>query len=185
MRRIALLSDIHDRVDHLAAVLDALARQDGPVGGCGALLFLGDLCSPFVLAQLAEGFGGPVHVVFGNNDADTFRMTRLARDHDHVTLHGEFAAPELAGRRVAMTHFPAVAEALDPRAFELIAYGHDHRFRIAWRGGAHLVNPGPLMGWDPGARSEVAASFALWDLAAGEVRGFRVEGDAVAPHGGA
>lgn len=187
--RIALISDIHDRVDHLAAALGALTDPDGTAGRCDALLCLGDLCSPFVLAQLAEGFAGPVHLVFGNNDADTFRMTRLASGHDHLTLHGEFAVVELAGRRIGLTHFPAVAEACDPRAFDLIAYGHDHTFAIGRagversEGDAWRVNPGPLMGWSPSV-GEVPASFAVWDTDRDTVDGFRLgAGGDAEPHG--
>src|SRR4051794_4593048 len=64
---IAILSDIHDNLPKLRAAIDHIQRVD-------ALLCGGDLCSPFIVDELAR-YPGPVHVVFGNNDADLFRIT--------------------------------------------------------------------------------------------------------------
>ncbi len=176
--KLALISDIHDRVDHLATALAALAG-DGPARA-DAVACLGDLCSPFVLAQLATNFGGPTHVVFGNNDADTFRMTRLVRDRAHVTLHGEFATLAFGGKRIALTHFPEVAAALDARSFDLIAYGHDHLRAAERRASAHVVNPGCLMGFVPG-RGPVAPTFAVWDVDTDALTAFEVADGVVRP----
>ncbi|TVR68836.1 MAG: YfcE family phosphodiesterase, partial [Spirochaetaceae bacterium] len=64
---IAVLSDIHDNIWNLEKALVQVKDQRAEV-----LLFLGDFCAPFTLAQIAEGFSGPVHAIFGNNDGDTF-----------------------------------------------------------------------------------------------------------------
>src|SRR5262249_62381862 len=65
---IAILSDIHDNIPKLRAAIEHIQRVD-------ALLCGGDLCSPFIVDELAR-FPGPIHVVFGNNDADLFRITQ-------------------------------------------------------------------------------------------------------------
>ncbi len=96
--RIAILSDIHDNIWVLKDLLAGLQAD--------ALLFCGDFCAPFTLAQIAEGFGGPVHVVFGNNDGDKLLLSRVASRFSHVTLHGDLAELDLDGRRVAVSHYP-------------------------------------------------------------------------------
>lgn len=98
--KIAIVSDIHDHVWNLAKAIPHLRKAD-------AVLCCGDLCSPFVLAQLAAGVSAPIHLVFGNNDGD-HRLTETAAAHDHVTLHGTFFRGELGGVSVAMTHYPLV-----------------------------------------------------------------------------
>ncbi|MFN8541102.1 MAG: metallophosphoesterase family protein [Thermomicrobiales bacterium] len=81
--KLAILSDVHDNVWNLRAALGAL-------GECEALLYCGDLCSPFVIGLLGEGFAGkPIHVVFGNNDGDLFRIAGNAARQEQITLHGE------------------------------------------------------------------------------------------------
>jgi putative phosphoesterase len=137
--RVAILSDIHDNIWKLEAALEEM-RAD-------VLLFCGDFCAPFTLRQLAEGFAGPVHVVFGNNDGDQLLLCRVAAEYDHVSLHGEFAELELDGRRVAVTHYPEIAEAFaSGDRFDLVCHGHNHERIIERRSETMLVNPGEVMG---------------------------------------
>ena len=89
--RIAILSDVHDNIWKLETLLDRLEAE--------ALVFCGDFCAPFTLAQIAESFAGPIHVVFGNNDGDQFLLARVASKSPQVTLHGEFCELELGGHR--------------------------------------------------------------------------------------
>jgi uncharacterized protein len=53
--KIAVLSDIHDNIWALERLLEDLQAD--------VLIFCGDFCAPFTLAQIAEGFSGPIHVV--------------------------------------------------------------------------------------------------------------------------
>ncbi len=138
--RIGILSDIHDNIWALA---DALAL----LKGCDTLLCLGDLCSPFTMSAIAEGFAGPVHVVWGNNDGDKLLISRNADKAGNVTLHGDIALLELGGRAIVMTHYYEVARAIaGGNAHDLICYGHNHRRRIDQAGRAVLLNPGEVMG---------------------------------------
>lgn len=140
--KIAVLSDIHDHLHHLAPAL----RQVGELKA-EALLFLGDFCAPFTLAQMAEGFGGPVHAVFGNNDGDTFLLSRVAGKHSHVTLHGQLAELELGGRRIALNHYPEIARRLaESGAYDAVFSGHDHQRYVHQVGRTLWANPGELMG---------------------------------------
>ena len=168
--KIAIVSDIHDHVWNLAAALPDIAQAD-------AVLCCGDLCSPFVLAQLAGGISAPLHLVFGNNDGDTFRLTQVAADHSHVHLHGEFFHGDVGGIRIAMTHYPAVARGLDPGGLDLIAYGHDHTYAVGIREGAWVVNPGTLMGYAPGEGRDVTPTFLVYDSASNEMHRGEVHGN--------
>lgn len=138
--RLGILSDIHDHVWNLAGALTAL-------GTCDALLCCGDLCSPFIVHQLGRGFAGPVHIVFGNNDADLYRITANARNYPQISLHGELFRGEFEGRRVAMNHFDNIArEIARGGSWDLVCFGHNHTFEITAAGAGLLVNPGAVMG---------------------------------------
>jgi putative phosphoesterase len=174
--KVAILSDSHD---HIWNVRRALAALDE----CAALLFCGDLCSPFVIPLLAEGFAErPIHIVFGNNDGDLYRISQNAAKHDHVQLHGELFADELGGRRIGANHYPELAQGLaDSGRFDLVFYGHDHRLALERRGKTVVVNPGTLLGYDPVARADVPASFMVYDLAADEAKAFQVASGTARP----
>lgn len=165
--RLAILSDIHDHVEHLGRALEHIR-------GCDALLCCGDLCSPFVAAILADGFAGDIHLDFGNNDGDTFRIgANAARAGARFAIHAEFAdiPAERYGVRIAMNHYPSLAQALARTGdYGLVCYGHNHLLSIErLPNGTHLVNPGPLMGWEPARRSVVPATFLVFDTDADRI----------------
>ena len=114
--KIAILSDIHDNIWKLETLLSGLEAD--------VLIFCGDFCAPFTLAQIAEAFSGPTHVVFGNNDGDQFLLARVAGSFPHVSLHGDFAELTIDGCRVAVTHYPEIGRALaQGGAYDLFGAG--------------------------------------------------------------
>jgi uncharacterized protein len=178
--RVAILSDIHDNVWKLDAALRFLAA-------CDVMVCCGDLCSPFVLDQLARGFAKPLHIVFGNNDADTFRITAKTPKYPHVRLRGEFFEEDFGGRRVAVNHFDNIALAIARGGeYDAVFYGHNHVFDIRRLGKTLAVNPGSIMGcqFDAQAnRTDVASTFAIYDTESGEAQGYRIaDGGGVEPH---
>jgi hypothetical protein len=137
--KVAVLSDIHDNIWKLEALLASLQAD--------VLLFCGDFCAPFTLAQIAEGFAGPVHAVFGNNDGDKLFLARVAYRFDHVKLHGDLLELELDGRQVAATHYPEVGRALARGGvYDLVCHGHSHERSVELIGSTLRVNPGEVMG---------------------------------------
>lgn len=155
--RVAVLSDIHDNIWNLARVLERLQ------GEADVLIFCGDFCAPFTLKQIAEGFSGPIHVVFGNNDGDPLLLSQVASAFRHVTLHGPFAELELGGRRVAVTHYPQIGKALlKSGLYALVCYGHSHGAEVVREGNAVGINPGEVMG------RFGRSTYALYDTASGE-----------------
>lgn len=170
--KLAILSDVHDNIWNLRAALGALGEAD-------ALLYCGDLCSPFVVGLLAEGFAGrPIHVVFGNNDGDLFRIAQNAARQGDMTLHGELFQGEFDGKRVLMNHYPDIALAIAAAGqHDLVCYGHNHRFAIERQGRTLTVNPGALLGYDPGGKRDIPATFVVYDTADDSTTAFQVVAD--------
>jgi putative phosphoesterase len=153
--RIAILSDVHDNIWKLERLLAGLESE--------ALIFCGDFCAPFTLAQIAEGFDGPIHVVFGNNDGDQFLLARVAAKFPHVALHGDFAELTLDGRQVAVTHYPEIGRALARGGvYDLVCHGHSHERLIERDGEALRVNPGEVMG------RFGLSTYAVYDTSSGQ-----------------
>jgi putative phosphoesterase len=174
--KIAVLSDIHDNLWNLRTAI-------GHVSDAGALICCGDLCSPFVMDQLAK-FPGPVHIVFGNNDADLFRITR--KSSARVQVHGEFFEAELDGKTVAVNHFDNIARPVALSGiYNLVCYGHNHEFRVMRLGKTLAINPGPIMGakFPGGQWTDVVPTFVVYDTRADGVEAFEIgAGGVIRPH---
>ena len=140
--KIAILSDSHDRVDHLERVL-ASVKDSGAVHLC----FLGDFCAPFSLAALAEGFSVPIDAVFGNNDGDVFLLMQVASKFAHVTFHHPLAELEIDGLKIALQHYPELGQRLaESGAYDAVFTGHDHQRYQEQIGETLWANPGEIMG---------------------------------------
>ncbi len=156
--KLAVLSDIHDNIWKLERALEHARSAE-------ALLFCGDFCAPFTLKQIAEGFSGPIHAVFGNNDGDRFLLLQIAGGFDHVHLHGEFAILELDGKKVVLHHYPEIARPLAASGeFDAVFYGHNHIHKIEKIGACDLINPGEVMG------RFGRSTLVLYDTDSGECR---------------
>lgn len=175
--RIAILSDIHDHIWHLRGVLASFVDED-----IEAIVCCGDLCSPFIMAELGRSFDGEIHIVFGNNDADTFRITQTAHQFgERVHLYGEFGKFELGGMKFALNHYPAIARELGAAGnFDVVCFGHNHQRevnRFSTRGHeVIMINPGSLMGcrFEDGTPIAIPATFAMLDADDHEVNFFSV-----------
>jgi uncharacterized protein len=166
--RIAILSDIHDNLWNLSAAVRAVSGSD-------ALLCCGDLCSPFVVDELAR-FPRNVHIVFGNNDADLFRITSKAAKKPNIHLDGELFQGEFDGKRFAMNHFDYLARPLAKSGdYDVVCFGHNHEFEVTKAGACLLINPGPIMGakFSTGAWQDVDPTLVVYDTAANSAVAFR------------
>jgi hypothetical protein len=175
--RLAVISDIHDHLRNLAAAVEFVGTAD-------VLICCGDLCSPFVMDQLAL-FPNQIHIVFGNNDADLFRITR--KSSDRVRVHGEFFETVLDGRKIAVNHFDYLARPMAASGlYDLVCYGHNHAFSVAQVGRTLAVNPGAIMGakFPEGQWKDVVPTFVTVDTQTLAVQAFELQGEqrAVLPH---
>jgi hypothetical protein len=172
--RIAVLSDIHDNVWKLDAALAAVADTD-------AMICCGDLCSPFIVHQIGRGYTKPVHIVFGNNDGDHFRITANAAKYPHLHVHGEIYTAVFDGRSVAVNHFDAIARPIvESGRFDAVCFGHNHRFEIARTGATLAINPGAIMGATfaaDGTRTDCASTYAVYDTQTGDAEGMEITAD--------
>jgi putative phosphoesterase len=142
MTTIAILSDTHDNIANLDKALAQIQAS-----GAEVLLHCGDLCAPFMVSRLAQGFSGPIHIVFGNNDGDGRLLQSIASKHPHVTLHGIYAEISVGRRQIAMIHYPEPAKRIAQSGqLDLVCYGHNHQRHHETIGRCHLVNPGELLG---------------------------------------
>ena len=136
---IGLISDIHDRTDHLRRALELLAAES-----CTHLLCMGDFSRPSTLRLLGELWPGELDFVLGNNDwpqEDFFATSPRLR------CHGVCAELELGGRRIFMAHEPErVRSALAFGRFDAVFFGHTHRAMMAWEGQTLIANPGDIQG---------------------------------------
>ena len=168
--RVGILSDIHDNLWNLAAAIRALSDAD-------ALICCGDLCSPFVIDELAK-FGKDIHVVFGNNDADLYRITLKAAKKPNLHLHGELFEASLDGQRFGVNHFDYIARPMAKSgAYDVVCFGHNHELEIAREAACLLLNPGPIMGakFSSGAWEDVPPSFLLYDTRTRRVSTFQID----------
>lgn len=158
--RIAIVSDIHDNIWTLASALEQCRGAD-------ALLCCGDLCSPFIVHQLGRGFANPIHIVFGNNDGDLFRITAVARNYPQVSIHGHLFQGQLGARRFAMNHYPDIALPMAASGqFDVVCYGHNHVHNVHSINATLAINPGTVMGavFGPdGAPVATRSSFVIYD----------------------
>jgi len=155
--RVAIISDIHDNIPKLRSALSSL-------DGVEVLICCGDLCSPFIIKELGEGFSGPIHIVFGNNDGDHFRITDGARKYPHIHIHGEFVELELGGRKFGINHFDNIGRAMVGSGnYDVVCFGHSHQFHVRQQGETLVVNPGEIFGLLTGD-----ATFVLYDTETNE-----------------
>jgi len=166
--RLAILSDIHDNVWKLAAALDQLR-------GCAdAMICCGDLCSPFIVHQLGRGFAGAVHVIFGNNDGDLFRITANAARYPQIKIHGELLRADFAGKRIAANHYDNIARAIAASGeYDVVCYGHNHVYDVSRIGPTLAINPGAVMGASfasDGTRTDAASTYVIYDTEAGHAQ---------------
>jgi putative phosphoesterase len=160
--RIAIISDIHDNIWKLAASLERLGEAD-------ALICCGDLCAPFIVPQMAEAFPRPIHIVFGNNDGDRFRITQQAQRYENVTIHGETADLTLGGKRIAVHHFEDVGRLIAAAGnYDVVCCGHNHVYEVERVGRTLRINPGEIMG------RFGTATYVVYDAETDEARRYEV-----------
>ena len=126
------------------------------LSGCGAILHGGDINKQSVLNTL-EGIG-PVYVVRGNNDKEWAEGIPL------------FLDIEISGIRVYMTHKKKDLPS-DLSAYDLVVYGHSHKYEVKSDGHTLLLNPGSC---GP-RRFDQAITMALADIEDGCIAVTRIE----------
>jgi putative phosphoesterase len=139
---LGIMSDSHDHMGNIGKAVEAFAQRE-----IAALIHGGDLCSPFVFRQLEQlrEFCPQMYAVFGNNDGDRVLLTEKGRGF--CTFRDGALTLELGGRRIAVMHYPDVAESLHRSGdYDLVIYGHTHQVRVEGKDRI-LLNPGTCAGY--------------------------------------
>jgi putative phosphoesterase len=156
---LGVMSDSHDHLGNIGKAVAAFSRRK-----IAALIHGGDLCSPFVFRQLEQlqEFCPRMYAVFGNNDGDRVLLTE--KGGGFCTFRDGALTLELDGHRIAVMHYPDVAESLHRSGdFDLVIYGHTHQARVEGKERV-LLNPGSCAGY-----LAQRATIAVVDLANLEV----------------
>lgn len=162
--RIGLLSDTHDRVPAVRALL-----QEMLAGGVSLVMHAGDYCSPFVL-QPFHDLSIPMLGVFGRNDGDRDALSAAARTgFGAAELFESPHSFELGGKPVLLVHDLAEVDQRSIDRHEVIVHGFTHVPEMKTRGDSLLVNPGEACGWLHGAPTA-----AILDLASKSVEFLRL-----------
>jgi len=154
---IGVMADSHDNVPKLEAAVSLFNQCQ-----VQHVLHAGDFVAPFAIDPL-RGLDCPVLSVFGNNDGE--RLGLAARIREIGEVHAYLATATLDDRRIAVVHYPELAEPLaESGAYDLVVYGHTHRVDQRQDHGL-LLNPGETGGWLTGC-----STVAVVDLTTFRVR---------------
>lgn len=123
--RIAVISDTHN------LLREEVAEQ---LKECDLILHAGDICSPTVYDGLVSN-GKPMLTVRGNNDGRWAAAKGIPESVD----------TEWKGLRIFMVHDrrdipPAVLA--DGGGYDLVVFGHSHRYETFYAGNTLFLNPG-------------------------------------------
>lgn len=144
--RIGLLSDTHDRVPAVRALLEQMIA-----GGVSLVMHAGDYCSPFTLRPFHD-LSIPVLGVFGRNDGDRDALLAAAKaDFGAAELYESPHSFDLGGKSVLLIHDIGDVHQRSIDGHEVIVHGMTHVPEMKMRGDSLVVNPGEACGWLHGA----------------------------------
>ncbi|PIY96758.1 MAG: hypothetical protein COY66_03155 [Candidatus Kerfeldbacteria bacterium CG_4_10_14_0_8_um_filter_42_10] len=152
--KIAIISDTQDNLINTQRALEIINQS-----GAEAIIHCGDLCSPWILKELTSKFAGPIHLTFGNNDAEEFLFMEWTKtEGQNAKFYKPMGELELGGKKIAFTHYSVFGEGLAAtQKYDLVIYGHNHLKSEQLVGQTLLINPGSLCGIGQ------PASFAIYD----------------------
>ena len=146
--RIGLLSDSHDRVPAIHALLEQMIA-----GGVSIVMHAGDYCSPFSLKPFHD-LSIPLLGVFGKNDGDRDALQAAAKTgFGAAELFESPHSFDLGGKSVLLIHDIAEVHQRSIDGHEVIVHGFTHVSEMKSRGDSLVVNPGEACGWLHGAPS--------------------------------
>ncbi len=147
---VLVVSDLHDSLGALSKLKEAVVGDNYDV-----VISLGDFTSPFTLIELLKIVPRVVGV-FGNNDGDVDllksvvpRLTEQPLEESlegwsSLLLHG-FKSPQLTEK--------IVRSLCASGYYDLILYGHTHKFKVDSFESCLALNPGTLSGYLASVRS--------------------------------
>lgn len=139
--KIGIVSDSHDHMENIKKCVDIFINR-----GVEYVLHLGDYVNP----NSIRAFQGVKLIgVFGNNDGDKFRMVNAFNDIGGE-IKGEFYEFEEGGLRFACYHgteLPLKNALVECGRYDVVLYGHTHKYENNNVGNTIVLNPGTSHGF--------------------------------------
>jgi hypothetical protein len=144
---VGIISDTHDNMTMLKKAVDLFNER-----GVEHVLHAGDYIAPFTAREFRR-LHCPMVGVFGNNDGEKFGLVNQFAGF--AELHEGVHQLDLAGKKIALTHYPEIADTLAGGCcYDIVIYGHTHRPDIR-ESGTLVINPGECGGWLEGVSTVV------------------------------
>ena len=158
--KIGIISDTHDHVGRIKEAVGILNKEKVQM-----TYHLGDICSPFVL-PLFKDLKCSIKAVFGNNDADMFKLVKRAPEN--FSFHDRFFADEVNGKKICLFHGDPEELALrifESGKYDLLLRGHNHIADIKRNEKTLMINPGNLIGrFNEYSKAWTEPSIAVYDF---------------------
>ena len=164
--KIGIISDTHDHVERIKKAIKILNKEK-----VGSAYHLGDICSPFVL-PLFEELKCNIKMIFGNNDADIFKLVNRAPEN--VSFHDRFFVDNVGGKKICLFHGDPEELAInlfESGKYDILLRGHNHAAEIKRNDKTLMINPGNLIGkFNEHSKSWTEPSVAVYDFEEDEGR---------------
>ena len=168
--KIGIISDTHDQVKRIKEAIEILNKEKIQMA-----YHLGDICSPFVLPLFKE-LKCNVKAVFGNNDADIFKLINKAPEN--FSFHDRFFVDEFNGKKICLFHGDPEELAInlfESGKYELLLRGHNHVSDIKRNEKTLMINPGSLIGkFNEASKAWTEPSAAVYEFEKDEARIIRI-----------
>ncbi len=139
--RIGLMSDSHDRVPAMRALVERMLAE-----GVSVIIHAGDFCSPFSLRALQD-LQVPLLGVFGRNDGDHEGLVAAAQAGFGAELYESPHSFEFGGQQILVVHDLNDVHERSLAQHQLVVHGFTHVAEMKMRGDTVIVNPGEACGW--------------------------------------
>lgn len=155
MKKIAVVSDIHDNLANLQKVLDYIKKEK-----IEYLICLGD-CQTMDTWIMLENAPQKTYAVLGNNDEHILNEDNIKTYFKKMTVFTLWGDFEIEGKQIIISHYINVLkEILDKNEakYSLALYGHSHKPWEEYYQNTKLLNPGNV------ANVRFAPTFAIINL---------------------
>ena len=145
--KIGLLSDTHDRVPAVRALVERMIAE-----GVAVILHAGDWCAPFALRALSD-LQVPLLGVFGRNDGDPEGLRAAAQSCIGAELYESPHSFSFGGQQILLVHDINDVHERSLAQHAVVVHGFTHIAEMKTRGETLIVNPGEACGWVHGEPS--------------------------------
>ncbi|HBG82105.1 TPA: hypothetical protein DDW69_04725 [candidate division CPR2 bacterium] len=119
--KIAVISDIHDRMDKLNKTLEEISKCK-----IDTIICCGDIATKKTVMRLAQT---NLHVFscLGNAEREPDEIFYAQNEYKNLTVFRDLGEIKLAGKTIGFTHYPQRAKDMaQSGAYDFVFYGHTH-----------------------------------------------------------